>query len=339
MSSTKDYSITTISASLGQYGAVQAPFRQGPVGTPAMRFNPYPYWSAEGNASPQDSDITKDPWELPFLTTGSWSSCPKMGNYAISFTGSDTTYPYDRINRVEITNTDNIFTSPNFTVALWIKPYVWQDSGGSVDYTSVIICCSKSTSGTPYTGWTISGGDDGVYVSFPFGNWLAIIAGDPADNGMPLNTWHHLALTIDSTGSNSPRARGFVNGTRVAQSTAAITISTPSPAEPLMIGGIQGGISPTKYMKMSVDEIAYWDTPLSDQAINTLYNSGSGLDARTLSDYEVRLQGYWRCEGGPTSGSLSGSTAQNHKGQLLCMKHGTRGLWTFDNPPQVSKSC
>ena len=84
-----------------------------------------------------------------------------------------------------------------------------------------------------------------------------------ASGQLPLNTWSHLAITIDGTA-----LRLFVNGTQV-KSTAASGTLTPS-ANPLRIGGntVWG-----EYFSGKIDEVRIYNRALSAAEIKADMNT------------------------------------------------------------------
>ena len=72
----------------------------------------------------------------------------------------------------------------------------------------------------------------------------------------------------------------YVNGVNVAQN-LGFNISTNNNNSEFMIGNRNGGSS--AWYDGRVDEVAFWDTELSANAVSALYNSGAGLSASSNS--------------------------------------------------------
>ena len=89
--------------------------------------------------------------------------------------------------------------------------------------------------------------------------------------------WYHVVLTRDDSANDLIL---YVNGVNVAEN-LGFTISTNNNNSEFMIGNRNGGSS--AWYDGRVDEVAFWDTELSANAVSALYNSGAGLSASSNS--------------------------------------------------------
>ena len=88
--------------------------------------------------------------------------------------------------------------------------------------------------------------------------------------------WYHVVFTFDDS---SNRLRLYVNGIEVASKTH--NNSTVNQNSAFSIGRRHD--TNGAYYDGKIDEVAYWDTELSANAISTLYNSGNPLSASSNS--------------------------------------------------------
>ena len=122
--------------------------------------------------------------------------------------------------------------------------------------------------------------------------------GNQLMGSVPINpdTWYQVAATYDGT-----TQRFYVNGNLDAS--AVRDLNTGS-------GNVKIGKQPDwsgAYFKGAIDEVGIWDKALTATEISALYNSGSGLDASSVSP--SNLQGYWKFNEG------SGNTATDLSGK------------------------
>ena len=118
---------------------------------------------------------------------------------------------------------------------------------------------------------------------------------------VPINpdTWYQVAATYDGT-----TQRFYVNGNFDAS--AVRDLNTGS-------GNVKIGKQPDwsgAYFKGEIDEVGIWDKALTATEISALYNSGSGLDASSVSP--SNLQGYWKFNEGSGNTATDLSNNGNH---------------------------
>ena len=125
--------------------------------------------------------------------------------------------------------------------------------------------------------------------------------GNQLMGSVPINpdTWYQVAATYDGT-----TQRFYVNGNFDAS--AVRDLNTGS-------GNVKIGKQPDwsgAYFKGEIDEVGIWDKALTATEISALYNSGSGLDASSVSP--SNLQGYWKFNEGSGNTATDLSNNGNH---------------------------
>ena len=106
-----------------------------------------------------------------------------------------------------------------------------------------------------------------------------------ADIGFTLNTWHNIAFTYqDSTRT----LKVYMDG--VLQNTTIGSASTNSASLNLTIGSFQGS---SNFASGNIDEVAVFNSELSQSDITTIYNSGVPNDLNDLSTLPLS---WWRFE-------------------------------------------
>ena len=143
---------------------------------------------------------------------------------------------------------------------------------------------------------------NGVYIDIAVNNFRAYLY-DNTNGGYltrsysfspSLNTWYHLAVTVDAgstTGAGADASlKLYVNGsevylTGVAKSGSYTTFNSPS-SNPLDLGARTAS---STYTNQLIDEVAIFGSELSASDISAIYNSGVPDD---LSSYSP--VGWWR---------------------------------------------
>lgn len=96
-------------------------------------------------------------------------------------------------------------------------------------------------------------------------------------------SWHHIACVCEEDGTCKMYVDGVLQTTTGTQS-GTITNSTL----PFQVGGTTGGI-----WNGAIDQVLYWDRPISQAEVDALYNSGNGISmSEVLADLsEVTFNG------------------------------------------------
>jgi len=164
-------------------------------------------------------------------------------------------------------NADMQFGDKDFTLALWFNADDWstyqvvaKDASGARE----LECATSFASGNNRIQcvWYHSGGSSG-----------AIIFGPTSGGGLAAGAWHFLAFRhINSTG---------VITCRVNTSTATATHPANQTWNATNTAFTLGSriFSPFQsYLNGKIDECARWNRALSDAELDTLYNSGNGIN-------------------------------------------------------------
>ena len=123
---------------------------------------------------------------------------------------------------------------------------------------------------------------------------------------LPSNKWIFITFTFNGTDLNL-----YVDGVLNQSSSPSPVISIASSTNDLYIGSAAGSSS---FFDGSIDDIAVWDSALSQSDITAIYNSGSGISDLTQS-YSTNLVGYWNFDEG-SGNSASDSSGQGNDGTL-----------------------
>lgn len=170
---------------------------------------------------------------------------------------------------------------------------------------------------------------NGVYIDIAVGSFRAYLY-DNTNGGYltrtyalspSLNTWYHLAVTVDAgstTGTGaSASLKLYVNGaevstTGVTKSGSYTTFNSPS-SNPLDIGARTAS---STYANQLIDEVAIFGSELSASDITAIYNSGVPADLTSYSPV-----GWWRM-GDNDSGTGTTITDQGSGGNDATLTNG-----------------
>jgi hypothetical protein len=162
-------------------------------------------------------------------------------------------------------------------------------------------------------------GDTGVFIDHQAVNGRESIRCEANINGnknaygdtdLNPDTWYHVAVKFDGTNLTI-----LLNGSQDGTPTNCgnHTPDLGDGGEPLEIGGRNGSAN----YNGKIDEVAFWNTALSNDAIASVYNEGSPFNLKTdtrgdyTSAYQSNLVGYWRLEG-----NLVDSSGQGNDGSM-----------------------
>jgi hypothetical protein len=99
---------------------------------------------------------------------------------------------------------------------------------------------------------------DGTQVSFP----------GPASAEIPLNTWLHIVLIVDSAS---------LTATLYRDTTAINSLTYDGTIRSVAAGTLKIGLQGTEYIDGLIDEVGIWNRALTAAEIAILYNGGSGI--------------------------------------------------------------
>ena len=179
-------------------------------------------------------------------------------NYVLELNGTD---------EAAYVNDDPAFESTDLSIQVWVDPGSLPSSGNQawfVNKNKVYRIGLKNVGGTTNIIAELRDGS-GDYEDLQ-GTTLSDASGG----------WYHVVFTFDDS---SNRIRLYVNGSQVASKTH--NNSTVNQNSAFSIGRRHD--SNAAYYAGKIDEVAYWNTELSANAISTLYNSGTPLSASSNS--------------------------------------------------------
>lgn len=188
-------------------------------------------------------------------------------------------------NHIETTAQNASYSSPAFTIALWINhtiPEVWLNpatwwnlfSNGNSSLNSnfsLRLARLDTTTGGPLQPFAV------FYVRDAGGSWLACPNNYTAGNvKLPGSQWHHLAAVFD--GASNPTGKIYINGGSTIVSCYASTFASSigSGSRPLNIGGRAFTADTDNYFQGRMDEVRYYNRVLSSAEIADLYTNGGG---------------------------------------------------------------
>lgn len=205
----------------------------------------------------------------------SWTSSGKFNN-ALEFDGVDDFVAIDDHYSLDIKG--------EITLAAWI--YIKGPNGAGSEWQEVI--AKRDNWDGNYIINLIPDTGTGSHWQFAFYNtdcsstsyWCFV---RDSSNLIQLDQWYHMAATYNE---NSGMARIFLNGTLINETYIGSSL-IPNDF-PLYIGNKGNGLEP---FNGTIDEVAIWDTELSESEISGLFNLGRGKD----EDYslEVQRKNYW----------------------------------------------
>ena len=191
------------------------------------------------------------------------------GSYAMSFDSSDSPKNY-----IDINNFSDIHALQSGTISMWINPNI---SGES--YPTLVGAGDNAVANT-YFHFYIDHTDSKVkYALYNGGTNNTNIYNNTA---ITANAWNHVALVSDGA-----EAKIYLNGVdntlAVASKNAGDWFADASGLDNLTLGILEyNGSTLFGPFSGSMDEVAFWNVPLSSSTITELYNNGSGSRADSI---------------------------------------------------------
>lgn len=200
-----------------------------------------------------------------------------LGNWAISFDSSASPKQY-----IDINNYSDIHSLPSGTISMWVNPNI---SGESFP---TLVAAGDNGVNNTYFEWYINPGDSTVrFAHYNAGTNNTNIR---TTNTITANTWSHVALTSDGT-----TGKIYLNGvdSTTGVKNAGDWFADNSGLDNLTLGIMiyNGGTLFAPYSG-SMDEVAFWNVPLSSGSISNLYNNGSGSRADSFTTPDL-VNGAW----------------------------------------------
>ena len=178
-------------------------------------------------------------------------------NYVLDLNGS---------NEAAYVDDDPAFETTDFSIQAWVNPSSLPSTGNQAWFVN--------KNRVYRMGLDNNGGTTKIIAQHRSGGTYENIEGSTlldASGG-----WYHVVFTFDDS---SNRLRIYVNGSKINQE--SYSGSTVNQNSEFSIGRRHD--TNGAYYDGKIDEVAYWDTELSANAISTLYNSGNPLSASSNS--------------------------------------------------------
>ena len=161
---------------------------------------------------------------------------------------------------------DPAFETTDFSIQAWVDPSSLPSSGNEAWFVN--------KNRVYRMGLDNNGGTTKIIAEHRSGGTYEDIEGSTLSDAN--GGWYHVVFTFDDS---SNRLRIYVNGSRINEE--SYSGSTVNQSSEFSIGrrhDTNGG-----YYNGKIDEVAYWNTELSANAISALYNSGTPLSASSNS--------------------------------------------------------
>jgi len=359
MSYNRNYTVTTLSASLSEYD-IRFALTRPPIIPPGRIRQPdcvgIPYTVTNGPSK-----------KFPFgaICQGGCWVCGKIGAYALKFNGIN--------QHVELGNPIRGGTSPithnnsetdyswmhghgdtatfKWSVSFWMR---YEElpvyEANVVDALQIILCNSNFDTSEGITiayddRKTAPGGNHGtksLYMKIYSDNYpnQAIVDLRPG-NVIGLDTeWHHIVITYDHGLANT-NAIMYIDGVIPTNGTAnksANAATGGAQVKPMSMGSLDRSAGYQWFYSGILDDMAIWRVVLTQEEVKKIYNGGIGIPADNIQ--VDSLVSYWNFEEGPgvhTNGedftilnspkAISGSQSGSLKGSLL------QGMLHWNNDP------
>ena len=272
---------------------------------------------------------------------GAWVTGSAVGTYAMSLNAGG-------VNRLDTSGQEGITAvsasglplgatvsstgdGPAFSVAAWIYPTVLAGSGNDGAIWRYIL--SRDGAGTTgYNGWKLSmdgaSGATGMISWAPGGYPSSGYNGRvrSANGVIEENEWHLVVGIWDPADSgNEVKMWVYKDGYRNLHQTSYSGLSfTPGPGdEKFVIGAqdyVEGGYLANAFMG-KVDDVAIWNVALDSGATDSLWNSGTGAAASTVSS--SALVTYYNFEEGAGNSTVTDRSGNGHTGTLVSASAGS----------------
>lgn len=199
------------------------------------------------------------------------------GSGPFEYTAIDNTYSmeFDGTSDYMITGLDLSFASvPNFSISYWIKTDATLTNFNS--YFAVAVNVTYAGGAYNYSAGRLYKNPSGLVV-YVQGSGSA--QGTTAlDDG----NWHHIVQVYTDNGDNTSRVRIYVDGNTTPEVDLASTLSFAPLTSDLFIGA--RNTSADRAFPGYVDEVAVWNTDISEGTIEAIYNTTNDSDTGQVAN-------------------------------------------------------
>jgi hypothetical protein len=229
----------------------------------ALRVGLAAYWPLNETAT--SGDVTAEDWTKRgnnLASNNSVLSVSGLQGNARQFVAANTEY----LSRAS--NTDLTLGNGDWTLAFWF----WRAS-----LTGQQVLLGKDSTSFREFAIFSSFGNDATLVTAQMFNNSGVSRNISAANGQAAATWNFVALRhVASTAVTTMRCNAAVQDYTRTGSPVEEWVSLSTPWEIGRRGFLGGGL----YLDGYIDECAKWSRALSDSELDTIYNSGAGIDLR-----------------------------------------------------------
>lgn len=230
---------------------------------------------------------------------------------------------------IEIPDTDDLsFTNGSsdkpFSISMWINPSALSSNG-------VLICKMDNSVNEEWTTWLLSTGTLVISLSSSHDNSIGRVTTTTISTG----TFKHIVFTYDGSESSSG-IKIYIDS--VDETTTDSNFGTytnmPNTTQPVMLGMRDSIGTPQTALAYEgkMDEVFIWDREISQEEVNTLYNSGDG--ALFLNPLNTDLVSYYPFDADASdklnrnNGTVIGATFLSSGGKF-------GGAYSFDRTNDV----
>jgi hypothetical protein len=233
----------------------------------------------------------------------------KLGQ-ALKFDGVD--------DYVSVPDHSSFNTSGNFTTSVWfIAP--------NINQTAPLV--GRRLGVAPYTQWNmIINGDDCLNGSlgkkicfFMAESYPTTYRSFRTTNEVVDGKWHNVVMVSNRTAGTF---KAYVDGVEVSVTTELSSGSYPNPdiAQPFMMGNINSPL----YLNGTIDDVRYYNRPLSASEVKQLYNQGaSRIVSQTTNiggdTLKRGLLGYWTFDGADFVNNIQDKSGAGNTGYMINM--------------------
>ncbi|MBY0369702.1 hypothetical protein K2X33_03385, partial [bacterium] len=260
--------------------------------TAVLTDSPVAYWrlgDASGSKAAHDSSGNGNIGTYTSTTLGSTSGLSGDSDTAATFSSS----------RLIVPSSTNLQSFTSMSLEAWVYPTSWPASGHSAYIISKSTTSEGAAGSDPYNIWVLAVDQNGK-VGFTIatnsaGSYKVVTTA----TGLSLNTWSHVVGTY-----NGSVMKVYINGTADANTTST-SLTVGSNTNTVRIGAWVGSSGWEESFTGKLDEIAIYNTGLTQTQVTNHYNAASSSNAGMCRSTSSLSDNLWT----HISGIFSGSAA------------------------------